>query len=168
MHPISCNTCCNAVCRCEEEDVEMSEDAITILTHIGMETSLRYSIQLITAASLTCRRRKVSLIYMSHDQLSHLGNAAFIQGTEVDVEDIKRVYSLFLDEHRSTEFLKVTVIISTSMLHFTYLSISCHRNIKASLCFLRTEYLLAQQSRHRLITWTQHDPHKNLFSLSAT
>ena len=71
--------------RCEEEDVEMSEDAVAILTRIGMETSLRYSIQLITAASLTCRRRK---------------------GAEVDVEDIKRVYSLFLDEHRSTQFLQ--------------------------------------------------------------
>ena len=49
--------CC--VCRCEEEDVEMSEDAVAILTRIGMETSLRYAIQLITAASLTCRKRKV-------------------------------------------------------------------------------------------------------------
>ena len=28
------------------------------------------------------------------------------QGTEVEVDDIKRVYSLFLDESRSTQFLK--------------------------------------------------------------
>lgn len=63
----------------------MSEDAVAILTRIGMETSLRYAIQLITAANLTCRKRK---------------------GTEVDIEDIKRVYSLFLDEHRSTQFLQ--------------------------------------------------------------
>merc|ERR1712226_1792308 len=46
--------------RCEEEDVEMSDDALTVLTRIGMETSLRYSIQLITAASLVCRKRKGS------------------------------------------------------------------------------------------------------------
>ncbi|XP_046562307.1 ruvB-like 2 isoform X2 [Haliotis rubra] len=71
--------------RCEEEDVEMNEDALTVLTRIGMETSLRYSIQLITTASLCCRKRK---------------------GAEVDVDDIKRVYSLFLDESRSTQFLK--------------------------------------------------------------
>lgn len=45
---------------CEEEDVEMSEDAYTVLTRIGLETSLRYAIQLITAASLVCRKRKVS------------------------------------------------------------------------------------------------------------
>ncbi len=37
----------------------MSDDAVAILTHIGMETSLRYSIQLITAASLACQKRKV-------------------------------------------------------------------------------------------------------------
>ena len=45
--------------RCEEEDVEMSEDAIFLLTKIAQETSLRYSIQLITASSLVCRKRKV-------------------------------------------------------------------------------------------------------------
>ena len=28
------------------------------------------------------------------------------QGAEVSVDDIKRVYSLFLDESRSTQFLK--------------------------------------------------------------
>ncbi|XP_069133794.1 ruvB-like 2 [Argopecten irradians] len=71
--------------RCEEEDVEMTDDALTVLTKIGMETSLRYAIQLITVASLVCRKRK---------------------GSEVDVDDIKRVYSLFLDESRSTQFLK--------------------------------------------------------------
>ncbi|XP_006823461.1 ruvB-like 2 [Saccoglossus kowalevskii] len=71
--------------RCEEEDVEISDDAITVLTKIGMETSLRYSIQLITAANLVSRKRK---------------------GTEVIVDDIKRVYSLFLDESRSSQFLK--------------------------------------------------------------
>ncbi|XP_032835858.1 ruvB-like 2 [Petromyzon marinus] len=71
--------------RCEEEDVEMHDDALTVLTKIGMETSLRYAIQLITAASLVCRKRK---------------------GTEVQVEDIKRVYSLFLDEARSTQYMK--------------------------------------------------------------
>jgi len=71
--------------RCEEEDVEMSDDALSVLTRMGRETSLRYAIQLITAASLVTRKRK---------------------GTEVNVDDIKRVYSLFLDEGRSSQFLK--------------------------------------------------------------
>lgn len=45
--------------RCEEEDVEMTEDAYAVLTRIGLETSLRYAMQLITAASLVARKRKV-------------------------------------------------------------------------------------------------------------
>ncbi|KAJ3416000.1 RuvB-like 2 [Chytridiales sp. JEL 0842] len=71
--------------RCEEEDVEMTEEALEILTKIGLETSLRYSIHLITASNLISRKRK---------------------GTEVDVDDIRRVYSLFLDEKRSVQYLK--------------------------------------------------------------
>ncbi|XP_055519424.1 LOW QUALITY PROTEIN: ruvB-like 2 [Leucoraja erinacea] len=68
--------------RCEEEDVEMSEEAYTVLTRIGLDSSLRYSIQLISPAMLVCKKRK---------------------GTEVQMEDIKRVYSLFLDMARSTD-----------------------------------------------------------------
>lgn len=45
--------------RCEEEDVEMSDEALIVLTRIGMETSLRYAIQLITTANLVSRKRKV-------------------------------------------------------------------------------------------------------------
>ena len=41
--------------RCEEEDVEMEEDALDLLTKIGMETSLRYAIHMIMAASLCCQ-----------------------------------------------------------------------------------------------------------------
>lgn len=48
--------------RCEEEDVELSEEAHTVLTRIGMETSLRYAIQLISTAGLVCRKRKVSSV----------------------------------------------------------------------------------------------------------
>jgi len=71
--------------RCEEEDCEMAEEALTVLTRIGMETSLRYAIQLITLASLVARKRSA---------------------TEIEIEDVKRVYSLFLDETRSSQFLK--------------------------------------------------------------
>ena len=45
--------------RCEEEDVEISDDALNVLTKIGKETSLRYSIQLITLSSIISRNRKV-------------------------------------------------------------------------------------------------------------
>ncbi|TFJ81410.1 hypothetical protein NSK_007371 [Nannochloropsis salina CCMP1776] len=70
--------------RCEEEDVEMSDDALELLTKIGMEASLRYAIHMIMAASLVAQKRKAG---------------------EVDVQDIKRVYSLFVDVKRSTQFL---------------------------------------------------------------
>ncbi len=43
---------CCSVRRCEEEDVEMTDDAKELLTRIGHETSLRYAIQLITAAAM--------------------------------------------------------------------------------------------------------------------
>jgi len=71
--------------RCEEEDCEMSEDALTVLTKVAGETSLRYAIQLISVSHLVAKKRK---------------------GTEISIEDVKRVYSLFLDEQRSCEFLK--------------------------------------------------------------
>ena len=44
--------------RAEEEDVDMAEDAMGLLTKVGMETSLRYAIQIITSASLVCAKRK--------------------------------------------------------------------------------------------------------------
>merc|ERR1712146_705557 len=70
--------------RCEEEDVEMTEEAENLLTRIAMETSLRYAIHMIITASLVCSKRK---------------------GTEVTVDDIKRVYGLFVDVKRSSQFL---------------------------------------------------------------
>jgi RuvB-like protein 2 len=52
---------------------------------MGSETSLRYAIQLITTSHLVARRRK---------------------STVVDVPDVRKVYSLFVDEKRSVQFLK--------------------------------------------------------------
>lgn len=71
--------------RCEEEDCEMQSDGLRVLTKIASETSLRYAIQLITTASVVCRRRKA---------------------TEICIEDIRKVYNLFLDEKRSTQLLE--------------------------------------------------------------
>merc|ERR1712022_58425 len=71
--------------RCEEEDVEMTEDALSLLTRIGQDTTLRYAIHMITAAHLVCTKR---------------------QGTEVGIEDIKKVYALFMDLKRSVKMLE--------------------------------------------------------------
>ena len=62
----------------------MSADAKVLLTKIGIETSLRYAIHLINAAALACQKRK---------------------GKVVEMEDISRVYQLFLDVKRSTQYL---------------------------------------------------------------
>jgi RuvB-like protein 2 len=71
--------------RCTEEDVDMTDDALEVLTKIATKTSLRYAIQLITTGALVAAKRKAA---------------------EVSVEDIETVYSLFVDVQRSTEFLK--------------------------------------------------------------
>ena len=55
------------------------------MTEIGMNTSLRYAIQMITTSSLLAMRCK---------------------STEVDLVDIRRAYSMFLDVRRSSEYLK--------------------------------------------------------------
>merc|ERR1712086_891751 len=71
--------------RCEEEDCEMEDNGLTVLTKIASDASLRYAIQLISIANLICRRRK---------------------GNEVAVPDIKKAYTLFIDEARTVQFLE--------------------------------------------------------------
>jgi len=73
--------------RCNEEEVDMTEEAMELLTRIATETSLRYAIHMIITASLASdkRRRKTS--------------------KGVELQDIQRVYTLFVDVKRSTQFL---------------------------------------------------------------
>merc|ERR1712060_351291 len=70
--------------RAEEEDVEMTDEAKELLTKIGVESTLRYAIHLITVANLVAMKRKAQ---------------------EVDVQDIRKAYTLFVDVKRSTQFL---------------------------------------------------------------
>ena len=52
--------------------MEIAEDARELLTRIAVETSLRYAIHLITAASLIAQRRKVlSLTFLPFVQAGH-------------------------------------------------------------------------------------------------
>jgi len=71
--------------RCEEEDVDMTDEAKELLTRIARETSLRYAMHMIMASALVCQKRK---------------------GTEVEIQDLKKVFSLFVDVGRSTRFLQ--------------------------------------------------------------
>lgn len=63
----------------------MTEDALEFLTQIGVDTTLRYAIQLITTSSLLATKRKSG---------------------EVDLVDIRRAFSMFLDLKRSSDYLK--------------------------------------------------------------
>ena len=60
--------------RAQEEDVTVAPEALSVLTRIGAETSLRYAINLITTSHLACRRRKAD---------------------RVEVADVRRVYGEF-------------------------------------------------------------------------
>lgn len=71
--------------RFDEEDVEFDADAAALLTKIGTETSLRYAINLISIASVSAKRRKA---------------------TKIEVEDVSKAYTLFLDLQRSVEYLQ--------------------------------------------------------------
>jgi len=70
--------------RAQEEEVELHADALAILTKIGQESSLRYAANLITTSNLIAAKRRSPL---------------------VELPDVKRSYSLFLDSKRSVQFL---------------------------------------------------------------
>lgn len=71
--------------RCEEEDVALSPEALAVLTSMAIQTTLRYALNLISCAQVLARKRKSDV---------------------VDVEDLRRSYSYFMDEKRSVQWLK--------------------------------------------------------------
>jgi RuvB-like protein 2 len=70
--------------RCGEEEVEMTNDALELLTRIAKETSLRYAIQMITTSSLVGKKRNTKKVELTH---------------------IERCHKLFFDVQRSTKFI---------------------------------------------------------------
>ncbi|KAG6330546.1 hypothetical protein ID866_8543 [Astraeus odoratus] len=71
--------------RCEEEDVTLTSDALNVLTSMASSTTLRYALNLISCAQMISRRRKAE---------------------HVDIEDLRRAYTYFMDEKRSVQWLK--------------------------------------------------------------
>ncbi|EMG47633.1 RVB2 RuvB-like helicase 2 [Candida maltosa Xu316] len=71
--------------RANEEEVELSGDALSLLTKIGQETSLRYAANLISVSQQIALKKKNST---------------------VELQDIKRAYMLFLDSDRSVQYLE--------------------------------------------------------------
>ncbi|GBE77360.1 TIP49-domain-containing protein [Sparassis latifolia] len=71
--------------RCAEEDVTLSQKAIDVLALMSKETTLRYVLNLISCADTLARKRKAEV---------------------VDINDVQRAYSYFIDEKRSVQWLK--------------------------------------------------------------
>lgn len=71
--------------RSTEEEVELTPEALDLLTNIGTETSLRYSSNLISVSQQIAQKRKTNV---------------------VDVVDVERAYLLFLDSSRSVKFVQ--------------------------------------------------------------
>jgi RuvB-like protein 2 len=71
--------------RCEEEDVTLAAEALSVLTSMAVQTTLRYALNLISCAQVLARKRKAE---------------------RVDVDDLRRAYTYFMDEKRSVQWLK--------------------------------------------------------------
>lgn len=70
--------------RSTEEEVDLSADGLALLTKIGEETSLRYASNLISVSLQIAAKRRLE---------------------SVDLVDVKRAYTLFLDSGRSVQFV---------------------------------------------------------------
>lgn len=70
--------------RAQEEEVDITPDALALLTKIGLETGLRYAGNLITTSQLISAKRRAK---------------------QVSVEDIQRSFQLFYDSARSVKFV---------------------------------------------------------------
>lgn len=71
--------------RCQEEDVQLTSDAVGVLTSMALQTTLRYALNLIACARILAQKRK---------------------SEKVDVDDLRRAYMCFMDEKRSVQWLK--------------------------------------------------------------
>ncbi|KAI0673896.1 TIP49-domain-containing protein [Trametes maxima] len=71
--------------RCEEEDVNLTNPALEILTRLAGDTTLRYVLNLISCGQMIARKRKAEA---------------------VEESDIRRAYAYFYDEKRSVQWIK--------------------------------------------------------------
>ena len=70
--------------RAQEEEVEITPNALELLTKTASEAGLRYASNLITTSSLVAQKRRA---------------------TKVDLDDVERSYRLFYDPKRSVQFV---------------------------------------------------------------
>lgn len=70
--------------RAQEEEIDVTPDALALLTKIGQETGIRYASNLITTSQLISAKRKAK---------------------QVSIEDVQRSFQLFYDQGRSVKFV---------------------------------------------------------------
>lgn len=70
--------------RASEEEVDLTPDALALLTKIGAETSLRYALNLISVLQQISFKRRAQA---------------------VDLVDVKRAYTIFMDSARSVKYV---------------------------------------------------------------
>jgi RuvB-like protein 2 len=70
--------------RAREEEVDVTPDALALLTKIGQESGLRYASNLITTSQLIMAKRR---------------------GKNVSIEDVQRSFQLFFDSSRSVKYV---------------------------------------------------------------
>ena len=75
--------------RAQEEEIDLSPDALALLTKIGQESNLRYASNIITTSHLLSQKRKAK---------------------EVSVDDVQRSFRLFYDPARSVKFVSVSSV----------------------------------------------------------
>ena len=63
----------------------LTADALNVLTSMASSTTLRYALNLISCGQVIARKRKAD---------------------KVDVEDLRRAYTYFMDEKRSVQWLR--------------------------------------------------------------
>ena len=70
--------------RAQEEEIDLTNDALLLLTKIGQEAGLRYASNLIITSHLLAQKRRAK---------------------EVDIADVQRSFALFYDTNRSAKFV---------------------------------------------------------------
>jgi RuvB-like protein 2 len=78
--------------RAQEEEVDISPDALALLTKIGQETGLRYASNLITTSYLLSQKKKA---------------------TEVSIDDVQRSFQLFFDPARSVKVYQNIYVLAS-------------------------------------------------------
>lgn len=72
-------------CRCEEEDTTIADAALSLLAKMGMQTSLRYVLNLLSCAKIISKRKGTG---------------------QVAIADLRSAYEYFLDEKRSVQWME--------------------------------------------------------------